>query len=583
MINVISLLSDKFYVALQKAYPQIWEYDSKFSLEIVPSTHEKFGDYQCNSSMRIGKLLRENPLCVAQNIAHFVNREPLIEKIEIAGPGFINITLSAHFLSHAVQKMLENPHLGIASNREKKKIIVEFSSPNIAKELHVGHLRSTIIGDCLARVFEFLGHDVIRLNHVGDWGTSFGMLIAYLKAEHPAILTGEKKTDLSHLVEWYKTSKKRFDEEPAFKKASQMEVISLQAGDRQSLKAWQIICAISRKAYQEIYDLLDVKLEERGESFYNPQLPELIEELEAQGMITVSDGAKCIFLPEFKNRQGDPMPLMVQKSDGGFGYDTTDMAAMKHRVQQIKADRIIIVTDAGQALHFQMIAAASLLAGYLDPKNVQFDHVPFGLVLGPDGKKFRTRKGETQRLADLLYKAVEKADSILQERKPDMEKSERKKIARALGIGAVKYADLSSHRTGDYTFSYDRMLRFEGNTAAFLMYAYVRIIGIKRKANYSIDHALKEESIKLDHPSEIALGMHLVRFAEAIDQVASDLLPHRLTEYLFILAEKFNAFYRDCQVEGSEAMLPRLLLSEVTARTLKTGLHLLGVETVERM
>jgi arginyl-tRNA synthetase len=384
-------------------------------------------------------------------------------------------------------------------------------------------------------------------------------------------------------VEWYKQSKKRFDENPEFKKKSQLEVVALQGGDPASLKAWEIICEISRKAYQEIYDLLDVTLTERGESFYNPMLPGMVKDLEARGLIEVSDGAKCIFLPEFKNRDGNPMPLMIQKSDGGYGYDTTDMAAMRHRVDAEKADRIIIITDAGQSSHFQMIHAAAVKAGYLDPKKTRFDHVPFGMVLGPDGKKFRTRSGETESLADLLYNAIARAEEIMKEKNPNMPETQRKEIAQALGVGAVKYADLSSHRTSDYTFSYDRMLRFEGNTAAFLMYAYVRIAGIKRRIGADIEEIRKNHTIELKHPSEIALGMHLARFVEALDQVAADLLPNRLTDYLYTLADKFNAFYRDCQVEGTPEMGSRLLLSETTARVLKGGLHLLGVETVERM
>lgn len=583
MHNVVEDLTEKFKSALIKAYPDLNNDESELPIEVVQSTQEKFGDYQCNTAMRLTKRLNQNPRQIAETITKHVILEPQIEKLEIAGPGFINITISPEYLSQTTQEMLDDPHLGIEPPHPKQRIVVEFSSPNTAKELHVGHLRSTIIGDSLARVFEFLGHEVIRLNHVGDWGTAFGMLIAYLKEQHPEILTGEQDTDLSHLVNWYKESKKLFDEDIEFKKKSQLEVVSLQGGNPDSLKAWGIICDISRKAYQELYDLLDVKLTERGESFYNPMLPSLIEDLEKRGQIEVSDGAKCIFLPEFKNRDGNPMPLMVQKSDGGFGYDTTDMAAMKHRVEEEKADRIIIVTDAGQSRHFQMIHAASVKAGYLDPKRVRFDHVPFGLVLGPDGKKFRTRSGETERLADLLYNAITKAEEIMQERNPEMSEKERKQIAKSLGIGAVKYADLSCHRTSDYTFSYERMLRFDGNTAAFLMYAYVRIAGIKRKIDIDITAIRKDNVIKLKHPSEKALGMHLLRFVEALDQVASELIPNRLTDYLYTLADKFNAFYRDCKVEGSPEMNSRLLLCEAVARTMKQGLHLLGVETVERM
>jgi len=583
MHTLIKDLEEKLKAALLSAYPELKKAQEELQVEVVQSTLEKFGDYQCNTPMKLAKKLKEGPRQIAESITKHLEQKPEIQKIEIAGPGFINITIDKDFISKKTQEIFDSPRLGIETPQRKQKIIVEFSSPNVAKELHVGHLRSTIIGDCLARIFEFLGEDVLRLNHIGDWGTAFGMLIAYLKKEHPQIFNGEKETDLAELVEWYKKSKFCFDNDPEFKKASQLEVVRLQRGDAESLKAWNIICDISRKAYGEIYDLLGVKLKERGESYYNPMLPSLIEDLEKKGLIEISDGAKCVFLPEFKNREGTPMPLMLQKSDGGFGYDSTDMAAMKQRVDKEKAERIIIVTDAGQARHFELIYAASVRANYLDPKKVRFDHVPFGLVLGPDGKKFRTRAGDTERLADLLYNAITKAGQIMEERNPEMPENEKKAISKALGIGAVKYADLSCHRTGDYTFSYERMLRFDGNTAAFLMYAYVRIAGIKRKIGISIDEIQKNHTISLKHPSEIALGMHLIRFNEALNQVALDLLPNRLTDYLYNLAEKFNAFYRDCQVDGAEEIHSRLLLCEVTARTLRQGLHLVGVETVEKM
>jgi len=449
--------------------------------------------------------------------------------------------------------------------------------------MHVGHLRSTIIGDCLARLFEFLGHDVLRLNHIGDWGTAFGMLIAYMKEQAPDVLTGKKDTDLTHLVGWYKASKQLFDMDPAFKKKSQLEVVALQGGDPESLKAWHIICDISSRAYQQIYDLLDVKLIERGESFYNPMLADTVADLEKKGLITISDGAKCVFVEGFQNREGNLLPLMVQKSDGGYNYDTTDMATIYHRIHDEKGDRLIYVTDSGQSVHFQMIFKVAEMAGYLDPKKVKVDHVPFGLVLGPDGKKFKTRSGDTEKLIDLLTTAIDHADKILQERSPELSEKERHHLAHALGIGAIKYADLSCNRTGDYVFSYDRMLRFEGNTAAYLMYSYVRVAGIKRKVNVNVETILKSESIRLEHPSEISLGVHLSQFGEALENVSRDLLPNRLTDYLYALAEKFNAFFRDCRVEGSPEQNSRLLLCEAVARTMKQGLDILGVQTVDRM
>lgn len=584
MRTILAILTDKFKAAVQAAAPEL-DFNQT-EIDIAQST-QKFGDYQFNSSMKLAKILQKNPRAIAESIVKQVDPlldgESFISKLEIAGPGFVNITISPRYLGKSLDSMLKDPKLGIPNPLKPLRIIIDFSSPNTAKEMHVGHLRSTIIGDSLARVFEFLGHDVLRLNHIGDWGTAFGMLIAYMKQEAPLVLKGSQETDLTHLVGWYKESKALFDKDPEFRKKSQQEVVALQGGDNDSLKAWGIICDISKKAYREIYDLLDVKLNDRGESFYNPMLKNTVAELEEKGLVQISDGAKCIFLEGFQNREGKMLPLMIQKSDGGYNYDTTDMAAIKHRIEVEKGDRLIYVTDAGQATHFQMIFKAAEKAGYLDPKKVQVDHVPFGLVLGTDGKKFRTRSGDTEKLIDLLQTAIDQAAKIIEERSPQIEAQEKLALSKAIGLGSIKYADLSCHRTGDYVFSYERMLRFEGNTAAFLMYSYVRVAGIKRKVNADIEALIRTGKITLSHPSEIALGMHLRQFGEALALVAEDLLPNRLTDYLYGLAEKFNAFYRDCTVEGTPEETSRLLLCELTARTMKLGLSLLGVRTVEKM
>lgn len=587
MQSALSTLIEKFRQASLEAFPEL-KNQADIPLEIVQSTQEKFGQYQFNSAMKLAKILQKNPRQIAEAIVSKVAKDisdgkPFIEKLEVAGPGFINIFLNKEYVTKATQAMLDEPHFAIELPKHKQRVVIDFSAPNTAKEMHVGHLRSTIIGDCLARLFEFLGHDVLRLNHIGDWGTSFGMLVAYIKATHPKLINGEEKIELSELARLYREAKVRFDADPNFKKESQLQVVALQSGDPTARKIWELICDVSRKGYQEIYDILDVKIQERGESFYNPMLADVVAELERKGLIQVSDGAKCIFLEGFQNREGEPLPLMVQKSDGGYNYDTTDMAAMRHRIQVEKADRIIIVTDAGQHTHFEMIFKAAEKAGYQDSKKVQTDHVPFGVVLGPDGKKFRTRAGGTERLIDLLTNAVDEARKILVERAADMDAKEREELAMALGIGAVKYADLSCNRTGDYVFSYDRMLRFEGNTAAFLMYAYVRVASIKRKVGVEIESVRKAGQIKLEHPSEVALGLYLIQFGEALEQVSKELLPNRLTDYLYGLAEKFNAFFRDCRVEGSEQQNSRLLLCEVVARVLKQGLYILGVKTVEKM
>lgn len=551
--------------------------------EITISTQPQFGHYQCNNALKLAKELKKNPREVAQAIVTAWEKldGDMITKFEIAGPGFINIFLDTKFLSEEITKVLRDPRLGVPLPRHIQRIIVEFSSPNIAKELHVGHLRSTIIGDCLARLFEFLGHDVLRLNHIGDWGTQFGMLIAYMRAEVPEALEGKKSTDLPTLMGWYRASKKRFDEDPAFKKEAQLQVVKLQGGDEVALAAWQMICDISRKAFQEIYALLDINIVERGESFYNPYLPEVVADLEKRNMITVSDGAKCIYLEGYVGRDDKPLPIIIQKSDGGYNYDTTDMAAIRHRVEVEKADRVIVVTDAGQALHFEMIFKAAEKAGYLDRSKVRVDHVPFGVVLGPDGKKFKTRSGDTEKLIDLLLEAVTHAEKILSERLPELSPKELDHTATILGIDAIKYADLSSHRIKDYSFSYERMLRFEGNTAAFLLYAYVRMRSIQRKVGKNISDI--KTPIVLEHPTEIDLALHLRQFGETLDVVAEELIPNRLADYLYNLAEKFHAFFRDCRVEGTPQENSRLLLCEIAARILHQGLQILGLKTLERM
>lgn len=575
MNTLLNQLRKLVTASIAKTFPQ-----EDAQADIAPCMQEEFGHYQCNSALRLGKSLKQNPRAVAQALIDALEDKTLFQKIEIAGPGFINLTLAPEALSKQLQEQLFDPLLGAAPPPRKEKVIVEFSSPNVAKELHVGHIRSTIIGDCLARLFEFLGYDVLRLNHIGDWGTQFGMLIAYMQERAPQVLQGTENAHLDALMTWYRAAKQQFDQDAEFKKRAQLEVVRLQSGKPDAMHAWKIICDISRKGFQEIYDLLDVKIEERGESYYNPELKSVVEELGQKGLIQISDGAKCLFLEGFQNREGNPMPLMVQKSDGGYNYDTTDLAAIRQRILVEKADRIIYVTDIGQSLHFQLIFAAAEKAGWLRTDKTQVDHVGFGLVLGADGKKFKTRSGDTEKLIDLLTEAIDHAKVLVKERQPEASQTEIDHLAHVLGIGAVKYSDLSSHRTKDYTFSYDRMLRFEGNTAVFLLYAYVRINGIKRKIGAQSSSV---GAIQVAHPSEIALGIHLRRFGEVLDMMARDLLPNRLTEYLYTLAEKFNAFFRDCRVEGSEEQASRLALCELTARILAQGLQILGLKTVDRM
>lgn len=578
---VHSKLQELFSDQIKQVYPDLDTSEIEEVLEITPSKQDKFGHYQCNSALKLSKKLKDNPRAIATKLSELQKNE-MIQSTEIAGPGFINITLSPKFLEKALQNLVSDPRLGISPVKEAKEIIVEFSSPNTAKELHVGHLRSTIIGDSLARLFEFFGHNVLRLNHIGDWGTPFGMLIHFLKTYHPEVLTGKEQTDLSHLAGWYKEARKHFDADEAFKKASQEEVVRLQAREKSAMDAWHVICQISREGYEEIYRLLDVKITERGESYYHDRLPQVIQHFEDKGLVSISNGAKCIFIPEFVSKDGKTLPLIIQKSDGGYNYATTDLAALYQRIHEEKADRILCVVDNGQSLHFQMFFKAAELGGYFKNTNCDAVHVPFGLVLGADGTKFKTRAGDSEKLIDLLKLAIEKAYAILKERAEDLSDDEKKQTAEVLGINAVKYADLSSLRTKDYQFSYDKMLQFEGNTAAFLMYAYVRICSIQSKSAFSLDK-LKDEHIQLKQPSEIILALHLLQLGEILSSMADSLLPNRLSDYLYQLANHFHAFFRDCRVVGSEEENSRLLLIDLVKRAFEIGFSILGLKTVKRM
>lgn len=576
--QVRTACQDAFYVA----FPQLVALQSP--ILVTKSTKAAFGDYQCNSAMALAKPLAQSPRDIAQQVckALTANASDLFQRVEVAGPGFINLTLSVRFLGQLVDKMAASPHLGILAPAQPQRIVIDFSSPNIAKEMHVGHLRSTIIGDALANVLRYLGHDVLRLNHVGDWGTSFGMLIAYLKTHQAQVYEGKETASLTDLVTWYKAAKVCFDSDSAFKTQAQQAVVALQGGDESVRRVWQMICAISRQAYQIIYDRLAIDIQERGESFYNPRLAPMVAQLEATGMITHSDGAKCIFLPGFTNRDGQPLPFMVQKSDGGFNYATTDLAALQQRVEEEHAERIIYVTDSGQSEHFRMLFAAAAKAGFVTSDNVLLEHVPFGVVLNQDGKKFKTRSGETEKLIDLLDEAVTKAKTILVERNLELSDEALAHAANVLGIGAVKYADLSTDRINDYMFSYEKMLRFEGNTAVFILYAYVRTSSILRRAGDE-QASLSPIPVSLEHPSEVALAVKLAQWHDALNSVAAELLPHRLTDYLYTLATTFNGFFRDCPVIGADTEASRLTLCTVTRQVLHAGLSLLGIGVLEKM
>jgi len=555
---------------------------------VVPASNPKFGDYQCNIALPLAKSLQQKPRAIAEKIVNHAQTQDFCLPLEIAGPGFINITIKPEYIAEKIKLNQQDERLGVEKVREKQKVIVDFSSPNIAKEMHVGHLRSTIIGDSIARVLEFRGHDVLRLNHVGDWGTQFGMLIAYLRLEKPEVLTTANAVDIGDLVTLYKQAKIKFDNDTEFQETARQEVVKLQSKDSESIKAWQLLCEQSRKEFEIIYQLLDIKLIERGESFYNPFLPDVIKDLETANILTEDQGAKCVFLDGFVNKEGNPLPLIVQKSDGGYNYATTDLAAIKYRIKEDKAERIIYVTDAGQANHFAQVFQVAKKANFV-PDNVELVHVPFGLVLAEDGKKIKTRSGETIKLKDLLKEAVNRAKQDLENRLTTEGRNEEEdfinEVSQVVGLSAVKYADLSQNRTTDYRFSYDKMLALQGNTAPYLLYAYVRVQGISRKGHIDLDKLESNQDILLTEETELVLAKHLLQLDYIIKEVEKDLLPNRLCLYLFELSQKFNQFYDQCPILQAEekVKLSRLILADLTAKTIKLGLSLLGISVLERM
>lgn len=585
MNETIALLKCRFEQALVSAFGDDLAGTDPM---LVPASNSKFGDYQVNGAMSLAKRLEKSPRAIAEALIQQVDVSDLCEPLEVAGPGFINLKLKTEYLAAQLQRMQGDDRLGLPIAKHPKREIVDFSSPNIAKEMHVGHLRSTIIGDSIARVLEFQGHHVLRLNHVGDWGTQFGMLITHLREAYPQALTTANALALGDLTSFYKQAKQRFDEDEGFRERSRLAVVDLQSGHGDSLRAWNLLCEQSRLAFQEVYDLLDVKLAERGESFYNSLLPQVVKDLEQAGLLVEDQGAQCVFLDGFTNKEGEPLPLIVQKSDGGYNYATTDLAAVRYRIHQDQAERIIYVTDAGQANHFAQVWQVAQRAGWI-PASVELVHVPFGVVQGEDGKKFKTRSGDTVRLRDLLDEAIARARADLEARLAEEGRQESEefiqRVAEVVGIGAVKYADLSQNRTSNYIFSYDKMLALQGNTAPYMLYAYVRVQGISRKGGIDFEAIATDCPIQLQDEMEFALAKHLLQLDEVLSLVEAELMPHRLCQYLFELSQKFNQFYDRCPVLQAEEPLrtSRLVLCHLTARTIHLGLSLLGIAVLERM
>jgi arginyl-tRNA synthetase len=577
--SILADLKIRFSHAIAAAFgAEYADYDPA----VAAAKDPKFGDYQCNAALSLTKRLKQKPQDVAAQIIANLKFEDMFEPPTIAGAGFINLKLQLSYIASHLAAMQKSDRLAIAPVAKPERVIVDFSSPNIAKEMHVGHLRSTIIGDSIARILEFQGHEVLRLNHVGDWGTQFGMLITFLREVYPDALTKADAIAIGDLVELYRQAKKRFDEDPEFKEISRSAVVELQAGGQSARQAWQLLCEQSRREFQKIYDALNIQLEERGESFYNPFLSDVISDLQATGLLQEDQGALCVFLEGFNNKDGQPLPLIVQKSDGGYNYATTDLAALRYRIREDRATRIIYVTDIGQSAHFAQVFQVAKRADWL-PESVQAIHVPFGLVMGDDGKKFKTRSGDTVPLKSLLEEAVTRAYADIDSRNPDATPEFKQDVAEAIGLGAVKYADLSQNRTSNYIFSFDKMLSLQGNTAPYMLYAYVRVQGIGRKGGIDFDRV--DSAISLTEAPEIALAKHLLQFAEAIDAVAEELFPNRLCQYLFELSQKFNQFFEQCPVLQAEdaVKISRLNLCDITAKTLKLGLGLLGIRVLERM
>jgi arginyl-tRNA synthetase len=578
LMNIRQLLDDRITAALHT----LGAPDTVTAI-VKPSARPEFGDYQANGVMAAAKQLKTNPRELATRLLETLDLSDVADKLEVAGPGFINIYLKNGWLSETV---------GRASARQPaaatQTIVVDYSGPNLAKEMHVGHLRSTIIGDAVARVLEFQGHTVIRQNHVGDWGTQFGMLIAHmvsLAANTRGV--SEVEPQLADLETFYREAKKRFDDEPAFADAARDYVVKLQAGDAECQALWQQFIDISLHHCEAAYERLGVSLTRADvmpESAYNADLAMVVSDLQAKGLLVEDQGAQCAFLDEFKNKDGSITPIIVQKTGGGYLYATTDLAALRYRSGVLNIDRALYFTDARQALHFQQVFLLARKAGFVR-EAVALEHMPFGNMQGEDGKPFKTRTGGTVKLVDLLVEAEERAFSLVTDKNPELTEAERHDIARTVGIGAVKYADLSKNRNSDYIFNWETMLSFEGNTAPYLQYAYARIKSIFRRAGVDVEAI--SAAISLQESAERTLAMKLLQFTEATDSVAKEGLPNHLCTYLYELAGNFMSFYEACPIlkdgVAEEVRLSRLQLANLTAQTLQTGLGLLGIGVLERM
>ncbi len=580
-MNIIKLLEERVIKALQAAGAP-----EGTPAMVRPSARASFGDYQCNAVMAAAKKMRIPPRELAQQVIEQLDLEGIAAKTEIAGPGFINIHLDNLWLAKGINQAIHDPRAGVAKLSDKQTIVVDYSAPNVAKEMHVGHLRSTIIGDATARTLEFLGHHIIRQNHLGDWGTQFGMLIAHLEdLEKESQET--MAMELSDLGAFYREAKRHFDNEEGFATRARNYVVRLQSGDEHCLKLWKKLVDVTLAHNQDTYDRLNVSLtpaDVMGESAYNDSLPVIIQLLKEKDLLSEDQGAKVVFLNEFKNKDGDPMGVIVEKSGGGFLYSTTDLAAIRHRCHTLNADRILYYVDARQGQHFEHIFNIARKAGFAN-ENTQLEHHAFGMMLGKDGKPFKSRSGDTIKLADLLNEAEERAAAVIAQKETDLTEEQKVNVIKAVAIGSVKYADLSKNRTSDYVFDWDNMLAFEGNTAPYMLYAVTRIKSIFRKANVAPENL--SGTVLIENDAERDLALKLGRLSETIESAAREGMPHMLCSYLYEIAGAFMKFYEACPVnkEGvsEELRTSRLLICAQTAKTLQLGLGLLGIETVEQM
>jgi arginyl-tRNA synthetase len=545
-----------------------------------------FADFQANLALPLSKQFGSPPRQVAAQLAGNLDITGMLDEPVVSGPGFINLNLRDDWIAREATRMLDDPRLGVAPAATPQIVVVEYSSPNVAKEMHVGHLRTTIVGDAIARVLEFGGHQVIRDNHVGDWGTQFGMEIEYL------LDVGEDSPEAALLRTdpnvFYQAARRKFDADPEFADRARKRVVDLQGGDPGTLELWREIVDLSLDYLHRVYGRLGVTLTDadiRGESFYNDMLADTVARLEEQGIAVYSDGALCAFPPGFTGREGRPLPLIIRKRDGGYNYATTDLATIRYRIDELHIDRAIYVVGSDQALHFRMVFAVARQAGWI-PAGAVFEHAQIGLVLGPDGGRLRTRSGDNVQLSDLLSEAVERARSILDEvdASARFDPAELDEVAEAIGIGAVKYADLSTARDSAYVFDWDRMISFRGNTGPYLQYATARIRSIFRRSDGAEAEA-EGAGIAVEAGPERALALRLLAFGSTVSQVGQTAEPHRLCAYLFEVASLFTTFYEECPVLKAEPSVRprRLALCALTLRVLATGLGLLGVPVPERM